>query len=61
MNDPSLRKARRFRSADGERHLFEWHARFGSGMRIHLRFDPRTLEIEIGYVGRKLPTKRFPN
>ncbi|MYH31322.1 MAG: hypothetical protein F4137_21345 [Acidobacteria bacterium] len=58
MNDPSLRKARYFRSADRERRLFEWHARFGSGMRIHLRYDPRIHEIEIGYIGPKLPTRR---
>lgn len=54
------RDARRFRSATGEPVLFLWHARFGKAERIHLRFDKLTREIEIGYVGRKLPTKRFP-
>ena len=58
MNDPSLSKVRWFRSADGEQRLFEWHARIGSGMRIHLRFAPRTLDIEIGYIGPKPPTKK---
>lgn len=46
---------RRFRAAGGERVLFEWHARFGSGARIHLRFDARARGIEIGYVGVHLP------
>lgn len=35
--------------------IFEWHARFGSGGRIHLRFDASIREVEIGYVGRHLP------
>ena len=50
-----LLDSRRFRTAGGERLLFEWHARFGSGARIHLRFDARTRAIEIGYVGGHLP------
>ena len=54
-----LREARRFRSAAGERALFTWHARFGSGGRIHLRFDAREREVEIGYVGGHLPTAAF--
>ena len=55
MNNPQLREARRFRSVNGELVLFEWHARFGSRERIHLRFDASVLEIEIGYVGGHLP------
>ena len=55
MDDPRLREARRFRSHRGTRELFEWHARFGSSGRIHLRFDPRSLEVEIGYIGPHLP------
>ena len=58
MNNPKLRGARRFRSASGERVLFEWHARFGSGGRIHLRFDGRTRVVEIGYIGGHLPLAR---
>lgn len=50
-----LLEARRFRAGSGERVLFEWHARFGGGARIHLRFDARVREIEIGYVGVHLP------
>ena len=49
-----LREARRFRSYRGTRELFTWHARYGSGGRIHLRFDAATREVEIGYVGPHL-------
>ena len=56
MSNPTLHEARRFRSGGGTRVLFEWHARFGSAARIHLRFDARTREIEIGYIGVHLPT-----
>ena len=55
MNKRELREARRFRSSRGTRELFEWHARFGSNGRIHLRFDPTTREVEIGYIGPHLP------
>lgn len=50
-NDPKLMAARRFDSAHGGKAMFEWHARYGSGGRIHLRFDARTGEIEVGYIG----------
>ena len=55
MDHPKLREARRFRSSSGTTVLFEWHARFGSGGRIHLRFEPHQREIEIGFVGDHLP------
>ena len=55
MNSERLREARRFRSVCGERLLFKWHARFGSGGRIHLRFDAGARTIEIGYIGGHLP------
>lgn len=55
MDNPRLREARRFRSVSGERVLFQWHARFGSGGRIHLRFDAAVRAIEVGYVGGHLP------
>ena len=41
-------------SSLGTRETFEWHARFGDG-RIHLRFDPQSREVEIGYIGPHLP------
>lgn len=54
-NNTTLREKRRFRSHSGDRALFLWHARFGSGGRIHLRFDPERREVEIGYIGGHLP------
>lgn len=55
MNNEKSRKARTFRSHRGSREIFEWHARYGDGGRIHLRFDPGEREVEIGYIGPKLP------
>ncbi len=55
INHDGLREARRFRSLDGTRQLFTWHARYGSSGRIHLRFEPHSYEIEIGYIGPHLP------
>ena len=54
-NDPSLLNARRFPSHLGTPQIFEWHARFGGSGRIHLRFDPNSREVEIGYIGPHLP------
>lgn len=54
-NDRRLAARRRFRSRSGGRALFLWHARFGSAGRIHLRFDPSSREVEIGYIGGHLP------
>ena len=53
-NNATLLNERRFRSRHGTRELFEWHARVGSGFRIHLRFDAETQEVEIGYIGPHL-------
>ena len=55
MKNRSFREARRFRSHGGTRETFEWHARFGDGGRIHLRFDPDSRKVEIGYIGPHLP------
>ncbi len=55
LNDSKLRDARRFRSYDGSRSLFTWHARYGAGGRIHLRMIPESFLVEIGYIGRHLP------
>lgn len=55
MNDPGLRRHREFQSHVGTSRLFEWHARYGSGGRIHLRFDSDSREVEIGYIGPHLP------
>ncbi len=53
-NDDKKREKRRFRSYDGTSQLFLWHARFGDSGRIHLRFDPSSHEVEIGYIGPHL-------
>jgi hypothetical protein len=55
MSNPMLRRARQFRDALGNRQAFEWHARFGSSRRIHLRFQADIRVIEIGYIGAHLP------
>ena len=55
MNHPRLQERRKFQSHLGGQELFEWHARFGAGGRIHLRFDPASKEVEIGYIGPHLP------
>lgn len=55
MANRRLRQARTFRSTTGTREAFEWHARFGNGGRIHLRFDAKERVVEIGYIGMHLP------
>jgi hypothetical protein len=55
MANEGLRQARIFRDTAGSARLYEWHARFGSAGRIHIRFDGSTREIEIGYIGGHLP------
>ena len=55
MDHPQKASTRHFRSVHGGRRSFYWHARFGSGGRIHIRFDQETFEIEVGYIGMHLP------
>lgn len=55
LKNPKLLDRRRFPSRTGKRELFEWHARYGSGGRIHVRLDRDSREIEIGYIGPHLP------
>jgi len=52
---PKLWNARGFQTRQGAHEIFEWHARYGAGGRIHLRFQPSTCEIEVGYIGPHLP------
>ena len=54
-NNPVLRQARQFRSKDGSRKLFFFHARYGSSGRIHLRIIRSKRVIEVGYIGPHLP------
>ena len=59
-NSPNLYNLRVFASSDGSQKFFEWHARFGSSGRIHFRILEDIKNIEIGYVGPHLPTRKFP-
>lgn len=59
QNDPSLREARRFKTHDGGSDHFFLHARITRGVRLHLRTDNLARQVEIGYIGPHLPTKKF--
>lgn len=50
---------REFRSVSGEIKIFRLHAMIGSGYRIHFRLDKQKRELEIGYIGKHLPTVTF--
>ncbi len=50
-----------FRSADGVPKLYEPHAMVGAAHRIHLRVDRPARVLEIGYIGKHLPTVSFPH
>lgn len=52
-------KEREFRSAGGEKKVFNLHAMMGSGYRVHFRIDKEHKNLEIGYIGEHLPTARF--
>ena len=54
-DSPVLRQSRQFRSSDGSPQWYFWHARYGGGGRIHLRFVRSEYRIEIGYIGPHLP------
>ena len=54
MKNSDFRQSRTFRSQSGAQEVFEWHARFGDGGRIHFRFDAEEREIEVGYIGPHL-------
>ena len=46
---------------DGKSRTFEWHLKgLPSPWRIHICADPRQKKILIGYVGRHLPTQKYP-
>ena len=51
----NCRKYRYFRDHANTSQYFEWHARFGSNGRIHLRFEAESHMVEIGYIGPHLP------
>ena len=52
-------KEREFRSVSGEIKIFRLHAMIGTGYRIHFRLDKQKRELEIGYIGKHLPTVTF--
>lgn len=51
---------RRFRSPDGELTTYAPHAMVGNRYRIHFRVDQSRKSLEIGYVGKHLPTASVP-
>lgn len=57
MRDENYRKLRYFRSNTGAQTMYEWHARYGSGGRIHILFEPADQSLEVGYIGAHLPIK----
>ena len=63
-SEPTMQKfgsQRVFRTAEGGTATFELHASAGKQQRVHLRLDCDHRSIEIGYIGRHLPTKKFPS
>lgn len=57
--NPSLANQRVFTSAGGSKESYFLHTSFSKGDRIHLRIDRARYLVEIGYIGRHLPTGRF--
>lgn len=57
MRDENYRKLRYFRNGAGTNTMYEWHARYGSGGRIHIVFEPADQTLEVGYIGAHLPIK----
>lgn len=55
MKNKKCVAARTFESMTGKEEIFELHARFGSGGRIHLLLHATERRVEIGYVGPHLP------
>ena len=51
---------RRFRSPDGELATYAPHAMVGNRNRIHFRVDQPRKSLEIGYIGKHLPTASVP-
>lgn len=48
-----------FRDSSGLRRSFKLHAMVGGAHRIHVRIDQRRRSLEVGYIGKHLPTARF--
>lgn len=50
---------RKFCDSKGSLQIFELHTRIDRKYRIHLRIDNQKRSMEIGYIGKHLPTKNF--
>jgi len=55
MKNADCVRARTFVTTSGRSEVFELHARFGSGGRIHLWLDDADRAVEVGYIGPHLP------
>lgn len=51
---------RRFCGHDGAKKTFEEHLWIDRGHRIHLLLNPKGKTVEVGYIGRHLPTMGYP-
>ena len=52
---------REFVCPDGQKRTFEWHLKgFPNAWRVHILADPKVYKILIGYVGKHLPTDKYP-
>ena len=52
---------REFICPDGRKRTFEWHLKgFPNAWRVHIVADPKVYKILIGYVGKHLPTDKYP-
>lgn len=63
-SEPTMQKygdRRSFRDVNGVTKVYERHAMVGKSHRIHLAVDRGTRTLEIGYIGKHLPTVRFPH
>ena len=61
-SQPTMQKygqRRSFRDAEGSSRIFEDHVRVGRYYRIHFRIVERARTLEIGYIGKHLPTVKF--
>ncbi|MFT4079314.1 hypothetical protein [Rhodomicrobium sp.] len=56
----SYGKERRFRDSNGEIRIFEEHLWVGGLYRIHIFIHQKPPIIEVGYMGRHLPTINYP-
>ena len=57
LNNARFRQARSFACDDGETRVFSWHTKINAqAWRIHFIADAARRRVQVGYVGRHLPT-----